>query len=86
MTTVAAGGNGGRLWEQMVEKNSVQHLHTGTPSSSQMDHTAAQHKKWMFDDIKNSEADANVSEHKHSTPKHMDHMGADHKFEMVGGN
>ncbi|WP_250657167.1 hypothetical protein [Alkalimarinus coralli] len=85
-TSMSVAADGGKRWEQMVERNSVPHLHTGTPSASKMEHTAAQHKRWLFDDAKNSELDANVSEHKHSVPKHVNHMASDHKFEMVGGN
>lgn len=84
--SMSAAAGGGNKWEQMTELNAVQHLHTGTPSASKMEHTATQHKRWLFDNANNSELDANVSQHTHSKPKHMEHMASDHKRETFGSN
>jgi len=84
--SMGVAADGGKRWEQLAENNSVQHLHTGTPPASKMNHTAVQHKRWLFDDANNSELDANVSQHMHSKPKHKEHMGSDHKLEKFGSN
>jgi len=84
--SMSVAADGGKRWEQIVENNSVQHLHTGTPPASEMKHTAVEHKRWLFNDANNSKLDSSVSQHMHSKPKHMEHMGSDHKLEKFGSN
>ena len=83
MSAFAGGGN---QWERKVLKVSSPHLHHGTPTASEMNHTAVQHKRWLFDDANNSPLNEDVSHTPTATHVHMNHMGSDHKRMSVGSN
>ncbi|MFD2231810.1 hypothetical protein [Alkalimarinus sediminis] len=84
--SIGALAEGGNLWEKKLEKIQTVHLQHGDPRASDMDHTAAEHKRWLFDDANNSKLNADVSHSPHAMPSHSEHMAADHKRTNVGSN
>ena len=84
--SMGALAEGGNLWEKKVEKIQTVHLQHGDPRAVDMNHTAAEHKRWIFDDAKNSNLDSDVSHAPHAMPAHSDHMASDHKRMDVGSN
>ncbi|UZE94488.1 hypothetical protein [Alkalimarinus alittae] len=83
MSSFADGGN---QWEERVLKVSSPHLHHGAPAASEMNHTAVQHKRWLFDDADNSPLNDDASHPPVAIQAHMNHMGSDHKRMSVGSN
>ena len=82
--SVGALAEGGSLWEKKIEKVQSVNLQHGDPRAVDMNHTAVEHKRWLFDDASNSNLDSDVSHAPHAMPAHSDHMASDHKRINVG--
>lgn len=82
MSAVAGGGNN---WEKRAEKIQTVHVQHGSPTASEMNHTAVQHKRWLFDGANNSMLDADTGK-PYPSHRHTDHMASDHKRMSVGSN
>lgn len=84
--SMSAFADGGKQWEEKVLQVSTPHLHHGAPTAKEMNHTAVQHKRWLFDDANNSPIDDDVSHPPAALCTHMGHMASDHKRMSVGSN
>jgi len=68
LITLSAGASAGH-WEKMSEHNSVTTLSQSGVTANPMGLTAVEYKRWVFDDVKYTEQDADITHNVQLAPK-----------------